>query len=175
MTAGPLKRTVALTFLGSNTMTAEERLEKLEREIIGMRRRYRWLLATCLGLTVALFVLPGFVAQDAKIVRAERFEVLDAKGNIRAMFFAEKDTVMLNLRDENGQTGVGMIVNKDGPGISLLSKDGKIRIALTVDKDQSAMLLNDNESRVRAALLMGKDGPEFGMTDEKGKVVWHAP
>lgn len=128
-------------------MSAEERIERLEREIVGIRRRARCLLVSGLGMMGALLVLPGYKAQDPKVVRAERFEVMDKDGKIRAALGMYKEGPLLHLADENG----------------------KVRAALGIENNVSWLTLRDENKRLRAELSAGKNGPGLNLYDESGE------
>jgi hypothetical protein len=112
-------------------MTTEERLEKLEKELAG-----------------------------AKTIRAERFEVVDSAGNVRAVL------------------SVGLTPAKLGQlGLELFGQDGKTCRAVLGTKDGSPLLvLCDQNGKTRAGLSVAADGtPRLELLDQNGKVIWSAP
>jgi len=77
------------------------------------------------------------VGQDqatvAKVVRAERFEVVDSEGRLRMTLETADNTPMLGLRDENNQGRAALAILPDGsPYLVLLSNDEKGTAVLAV-------------------------------------------
>lgn len=154
-------------------MSAEERIERLEREFVGMRRRARWLLGSGLGLVAALLVLPGYMAQDPKVVRAERFEVVNKEG---------KALAALTLHN----TGLPSIVTPEAKNLPevralfpdelvlclLASKAGQARIMLTTVDDWKDRLPSiDEGGSIR--LSVSKVGPRIFLKDPRtDKDLW---
>jgi hypothetical protein len=143
-------------------MDTEERLAKLEQELLAEKRRTRWLLAVVglgvvgVGLTWALATITS-TAQGAstgpKVSRATQFI----------------------LEDETGKARARLVVDKDGPGLALYDETGQIRAGLAVDKDGPRLALGDETGKARAGLTVSKDGPRLALSDETGKVIWSQP
>ena len=122
------------------------------------------LAAIAAGLWV-LILRPVFTPGDVraavkagvpKVVRAQRFEVVDSKGKRRA----------------------SLSLGADGsPALNLLDKHGKARAALSVGADGSpALALFDKDRKVRAVLALLPDGrPLLAVHDKDGRVLWKAP
>jgi hypothetical protein len=101
--------------------------------------------APALALTnlvlLAMLVLGGDVTRAApatpQVLRAELIELVDAKGTMRAQLKTEQDgTVILRLRDE----------------------DGQIRVKLAADKRGSSLFLADDTTEVGVHILSGVSG-----------------
>jgi hypothetical protein len=93
-----------------------------------------------LGL-LATLLLGGDITRAApaaqKVLRAELIELVDAKGTMRAQLKTEQDgTVILRLRDE----------------------DGQIRVKLAADKRGSSLFLADDTTEVGVHILSGVSG-----------------
>jgi hypothetical protein len=164
-------------------MTTEERLERLERDLAGERRRNRWLLTGAgLCLVAGLVWIVGTskaTAQAAKIVqdeiRARKFVLEDENGKTRAGLVAGIDGPALALFDENGKMRIGMAAFEFGPGLSLSDENGKMRILVAALKGMATMNLADENGKPRAKLSVPKEGPDLKLIDENGKVLWQAP
>jgi hypothetical protein len=98
--------------------------------------------ASALALTnlvlLAMLALDGDITRAApaaqKVLRAELIELVDAKGTMRAQLKTEQDgTVILRLRDE----------------------DGQIRVKLAADKQGSSLFLADDTTEVGVHILSG--------------------
>ena len=171
-----------------NDATLEERMERLERE----NRRLK------VGMLAVVAVVAGLVCiaatePVAKVVRAERFEVVDAEGRVRAglglpappaaanlpraPYAVDALAVLdgspgLTLRDEKGKTRAGLMVSDDGsPSLMLLDETGKARAMLVVDHDGVGIALGGERGKQRALLGVSSDsGPVLQLRDDKGWV-----
>jgi hypothetical protein len=167
-------------------MDTEERLEKLERELLAEKRRNRWLLVAvglgvvgvCLVWTLATITATA-QAQGAnigpKVIRANQFILKDENGKTRAVLSVSKEGPALVLFDETGKPRAGLDAGKDGPGLVLADETGKFRAMLAVDKDGPRLVLFDEIGKRRAGLAVNKDGPGLALFDETGKVIWSQP
>jgi hypothetical protein len=164
-------------------MTAEERLEKLERELGRAKRRSRWLLAA-LGLGLGAFGLAWIFARAAptlqaqvgagaeRVVHANRFVLEDAAGREVAVLEIGPDGPVLRLRDAAGMPRAVVGMTADGPALGLLDENGKVRAGLRVGADGSGLGLFDANGKPRAGLALDKDGPELALFGENGKEIW---
>jgi hypothetical protein len=163
-------------------MTTEERLEKLEKELMRGRRFNLWLLAG-LGLVIGAWIVgwafrPGTAMGQpaeavAREVRARRFVLEDANGKERALLVVFDDGPRLHFLDENGKFRATLRVDKDGSGLDMLDEKGNPRAALDAIKDGASLFLSDENGKGRrggALLAVGKVGPGPGLCllDEKG-------
>jgi len=124
-------------------VTTEERLKKLEKELAEGRRLTGWMLGA-LGLSLGAWVAigafkPGTArAQPAraalKEVRANRFIVMNDKGEATAMLFASDDTVGLSITSQKDKIRALFGIGKDGCGVYLYDEKGEARARLAVDK-----------------------------------------
>jgi hypothetical protein len=123
------------------------------------------LTAIALGLWVAilrpaLLPRPSEAAGPARVVRSERFELVDATGAVRAV-----------LGSLPGMMG------SDGKGLCVYDRAGKPRAWLGFE-DHGAIpglyLLGPNEARV---MLWSHDQstPSFILRDQRQKIRFHAP
>ena len=95
-------------------MGTEERLEKLERELLAEKRRNRWLLAV-VGLGVVGVALAWTLATTTATAQAQGANT--GPKVIRANQFI--------LEDETGKTRARLGVDQDGPGLTLIDETGK--------------------------------------------------
>jgi len=173
-------------------LTLQERVGRLERQ--------NWRLKV--GMLAVLAVVGGLVFMAAtnpvaKVVRAERFELVDAKGKVRGLLtlvggigpklllFGNGDNARamlwltpngnpeLCLYDEDGRGGVGLMVGDDvNPRLTLRDKEGTLRGELS----GTELRLCDSDGHLRAALTLDRQGsPTMGMFDKDGSVLWKAP
>ena len=103
---------------------------------------------------VALAVAPAGVAE---VVRARRFEVVDAAGKVRAVLSLLPDGApALWLNDAAGKRDLAMLY---------VTSEGR-----------SGLRFDDAARKLRASMSLDVDGsPSMELRDESGKVMWRAP
>jgi hypothetical protein len=87
-----------------------------------------------------------------KVIRAERFELVDNNGTLR---------------------GILGIIGYD-PSLMLVDKDGCFRCVLTAAPDGASLFLRGKDCKDQIT-LSGRIDPALRFYDEKGNVVWKAP
>jgi hypothetical protein len=140
--------------------------------------RAKWAIlvaAVCLVVTVAAVAYAAGQAKTAapKVVRAQKFEVVDAQGRVRATLGLLPDgSPSLELTDEQGKTRAQLSLYSDGsPYLGL--QDAKLmpHAMLGVRSDGSPYLgLQDAKLKTRAELSLDSGGrPSLALSDEQGK------
>jgi hypothetical protein len=162
-------------------MTTEERLEKLEKELTGAKRRSRVMLVATVMAVAVVFLLGAGGEAVQKVVRAERFELMDSTGKLRAVLgLTESGQPALGLWDQDGKAravlglraGPGLA---DEPGLWLSDHDGKVRAMLDLccfGQPALSLLDQNGENRVTLALsaVLVKFGePWLALHDQDGK------
>jgi hypothetical protein len=173
-------------------MTSEERLEKMERELVAVNNRWR---LTLLGLVFVVLAVGGLVwnyVQEAwfaqKVICANEFIVQDKNGNLCASLAANMGYPMLTLFDKNIIGASARLSLYDGgAGLFLTGGYGEGKsISLDAGKYGPCLKLYDNKSNIRATLGTNQtttpDGktityPESSLVlfGTDGNVVWQAP
>jgi len=135
-------------------MTTEERIGKLEHDLVAAKSRNRWTLTAL--LLVAVGCGYNTITAAKSEIKARRFVVVDAQGKLRALL------------------GVG----DDGtPELSMSDVQGKPRASLHVAADGRPTLgMSDAQGKPRAVLGVAADGaPRLGMFDAQERKIWSAP
>jgi len=193
-------------------MTTEERLEYLERTLARMKRRDHWLAGALTGVIAVWLVFAGtqrpapVTAQDSKddkatkVIRANAFEVIDEKDNVRARLAMDNtgmpalilsdekgwprvamDMVAgnpgLTLRDEEAVPRVMMRLLEDGnPALGLFDENCVLRVRVFSDERDTILRLFDEKGKPRLGLsVLDRLGPSLFMTDANEKPIWSAP
>jgi len=106
------------------------------------------LLVTGLGFSFAAPVK----AMVCDTVTAERFQLVDSRGNTRALLDSYgRDEAIFELHQKEGQGSITMRMGDDGAGL---------------------IAMNDSKGRVRTTMSLGTDGiPEFAFFSEKGEIL----
>ena len=136
-----------------------------------MRRLTTILLVACVLLTlINLALLMTLISKGGvaalsgaeTVVRAQRFELVDDQGRVRAQLFITQPTtmpdgkqyaesVLLRLIDENGRPGVKIGTGIDGSGISVAG-DSETRdwsgVQILADGSASTVILTDKDGKI---------------------------
>lgn len=149
------------------------RLAKLEDENRHLKRRIRY--ACCLSVIVVLLgalgimMNPGFPTAHAqpgekipKAITAEKFAVLDSKGNLRLFMGPnKKGEPVIGLLDSAGKNRLELSVANDEPSIQLYDEDDRGRLRLTLlNKTNPSVLFFDKK---KARLGLGVDDEKVGI------------
>lgn len=96
----------------------------------------------------------------AEVVKARRFEVVDAAGKVRARLSVGPTGPSLDLYDGSGNERASLFAVPDGsPGLDLHDAAGKARAGLAVFSDGRPFLgLSDAAGKQRAVLSVSPDG-----------------
>ena len=93
-------------------------------------------------------------SMSENVVRAERFELVDRKGDVRAVFACDAGSgaPTITFKDSQGQTRITLgIAWNDMPSIQLNAEDGTARVALIARPEGNGMVLvidNDGNKQV---------------------------
>jgi hypothetical protein len=92
----------------------------------------------------------------ADVIRAKRFELVDAEGIVRAALVIHEDgTAGVDLSDASGQVRASLTLAADGvPRLNLLGRTGGVRAALGFGTDWRTQLV---------------------LSDKNAQVIWSAP
>lgn len=143
-------------------MSAEERLQRLERELTRAKRRDHWLLV---GLVLAAMMgFLGWTGMGAAVTAhaqpaAQAQKVISAQGFV--------------LEDENGKNRAVLGMTAEGPVLRLLDENGKVRAELGQKAIHGqAFILGDEfaKNHSRAILVMSPEGPMLILSDENGNI-----
>jgi len=145
----------------------------------------RWAVVVTAVCLVVAAVAVAYVAGKAKavpvqeVVRAKRFELVDAKGAVRGVISMGEDARSPGVAflDAKGKRRAELTTKSDGSSLlALHDKSGWVRLTLTQLTEGTAFLtLHDEENRIRVLLEVASDGnPTLVMLD-KEKVLWQAP
>lgn len=163
------------------TSPAEERLERLERELSNLKRRHRWLMVSAgLGLAtvVSAWTWEGAVGPAsaeqlvirADTIRASTFLVDNGQGEVRALLDAnESEGARLVLLGSEGKVHAAFEVTGSVPSVSLLDEAGAVRAGINVE-EHANVSLSDQTGRQRITLAAVAAGPKLQLTDSNGEV-----
>jgi hypothetical protein len=165
-------------------MSAEERLENVERQLRRSRHQSRLLVALMLvGVSVIIggqllirSVGPTIAYAQGEgstpsALRARAFVLEDESGRVRSRLRMSEGQPDLTLYDENGKTRASVRALSRGGSIILYDENGKERIELSAASDRQVFAMSDENGKVRSVMGFNADaGAIFGMQDENGKL-----
>jgi len=156
--------------------------------------RAKWamvIVAVCLVVTaVAIAYAAGKSAVPVQeVVRAQKFELVDAKGKLRGVLSVLSDgSPQLALFDAKGRPRAGLVVLSDRLPALLLGDEKGYRARLMLDADGSpGLVLSDEQGNTRAVVgVTNLETARTGATqktaesslmlfDKEGKVLWQEP
>jgi hypothetical protein len=96
--------------------------------------------------------------QGGRVVRADRFELTDPRGNVRLVVSADNGDPVMGLLDRSGNPRVALALASDGSGgIALLDRAGQNRASLGIESNDVAKLLIKSPQGTAAGLGAGPD------------------
>lgn len=160
--------------------------------------RVRWpvvVVAACLVVTVAAVAYAAGKVSAPKVLRAQKFELVDAEGVVRASLSMDYVGPSLQLVDASGQRCVELFVIDDPTGqhtstmgLTFWGWGKRAPMGLRSSRENgTSVWLRDGEGNLRASLgTTDLETTRTGATqktaesslvlfDKEGKVMWQAP
>jgi hypothetical protein len=162
---------------------SEPTMQALARRVERLERETRWWKRVT-GLGLVLVVAAGLLGQAAplgsqKVVDAERFNLRDATGQLRAVLGSSGDgATSLLLYNATGMHQAGLGVMPDGSASVFLGNPaGRTVTELTLYRDGTpTLVIRDRAGKTRALLGAASDGAPFAyFLDAAGNNTWKAP
>jgi hypothetical protein len=163
-------------------MTIEERMEKLERELVQARHRNRWQLGALilvlagLGLTLArVWTKPAGIAHSqtddatTKVIHANGFVLEDVNGAVRARLDLVDGYPAMRLLDATAKPRVILGAPKEGPSLVLVDWTAKNGAVLSALEGGPSLAMGDASGSNAVSLGVSKEGPDLLLTDKTGK------
>lgn len=122
------------------------------------------------ALSQRLWSAPALAAKPAappKLLRAQRFELVDAKGTVYADLRHDENGTGLFFFDGKGFSRVGLVHNKQTAGLVVFDKNKKVRVGVSLDEDAPSVRLYDGKGAPRALLEYGAAGARVSVRDAK--------
>jgi hypothetical protein len=143
------------------------------------------LVAACtssvITLAVALSALPAAIraAPDSqappRLVQAERFELVDSSGAVRASLDMESNGVGLTLRDESGTSRVVLVADpRVGRGLFVTDQTSRGAVFVGASTANNIGLQVTSPQGPKAYIQANATGTGFGVTDSAARPVWQA-
>jgi len=157
----------------------EERLKTLERRLSSAKRQNAYLMALVVVMTVIVALGGGVRSVQASlssdVIRAQRFELVDASGRVRGALKVEGDTPGLWLWTKEGDGRAELSVINDDPMLRLFDKKGRRRGAFSMVGMNVAMGFWDERGVYRAEIGVVGGAPWLKFIDDKGRLIWRFP
>src|SRR6266566_3565421 len=125
-----------------------------------------------LAFLLAIFALTGIVVlgaakpDDAKVLRAERFELVNAEGKTFASLYCGDHGGVLGLNSAKNDSTILLNAGSKLAPFIMLTAEGTSRMAILSAGDTPGLALSREKESI---LLSLKDGPAIQMSDSKGK------
>jgi hypothetical protein len=151
-------------------MSTDERMEKIECQLVRIRWLNRCLIAFMVLFLLVLFIWKIFRPETAwaqpgeKVVRAKTFILEDENSKRCAKLAIDENGTSLWIYGDNGK--IGLVLDEDGPILSLFDKNRKACVVLMVDNDGPRLSLHDDKGNMRAGLSVLKNGSVLSLCDE---------
>jgi hypothetical protein len=128
--------------------------------------RASWVVAgICLLVAIAAVAYAAGKTSASEVVRAQKFELVDARGEARASLGVDSDGPAFELTDDGGRPRARLFVDADGVGLMLLDEKGAMRAGLGVGPEGPALGLLDGKETARASIGVESDGPAVTLWD----------
>ena len=125
-----------------------------------------WLVTSAIAGIVVLGTVVGRGSDG--VVRAERFELVDADGAVTAVLGVNEDGAGLSLMEAgNDEPRCSLQMGPRGPAVVLSDNDGKVRVRVEADVDGPYLALYDGKGTIRVGLAVPEDGPALDLYDDR--------
>lgn len=107
---------------------------------------------------------------ENKTVTANSFELVDEKGNIRAIFSALTNGVSLTFSDASGKTQLKMAADNAGlSSLSMYDTEGKEKVGISLDDQGTHVHLGGTDKQESYLFLKNSGASGLVMTDKNGE------
>jgi hypothetical protein len=160
-------------------MSTEERLEKLEYELIVTHRSNRRIMVALIILVIAwlsnaLFFNTTVSAQDKDdiypIIRTNGLILIDENGKSRAGLFMLSDGPAFGLNDENEKPLLILKAGQKRTALDLFDENVKSRVSLSINKSGAGLALADENGKPRGRVGIDNTGVNIILCDKNGTV-----
>jgi hypothetical protein len=158
-------------------MTTEERLERVEKELVKAKRRSRVVLVAAVMAVAVVFLLGAGNGTVQNVIRAGKFELVDASGTVRAALGSDSaGRSALAFGNEKNPRIVLALDSAGGSALVLCDQNGKGRVLLALSgSGEPDLELYDQNDTSRVMLGLDTSGPMLYLCDQNGKIIWRAP
>ncbi len=171
----------------SDYVDLQQRLAKLEKQNRTFRRAAMALLAVFGALLLMGQAAPEPHGVKEKLISTEKLVLTDAAGKMRAMLYAAEGGPKLDFYDAQGNSGMSLILNQDGPRIYLTVNSGQPNavlgpeqialqdvstrriVALSLNPSGAGVFVNDGPRAHATLMLVPLAGPVLELHDKSGK------
>ncbi len=110
------------------------------------------------GLAVGCASTRSTQTKTASVLRAQRFELVNAEGAVVAVLAADEGSHGVYLFDAAGHRRAALALETDGPALTLLAADASPKVVLNLGHDgHPGLSLNDATGKTRYDLRLRQD------------------
>lgn len=146
-----------------HSQTLEERLAQLEK-----RNRLLSFALAGMALCLGFSLLVGKTDASPSTVKATRFELVDASGEMVGLWESQKDGNRFILARPDGSQAVKLTAAPKVAGLMLFDENGKARASTLLDHQLPSFNLFDDKLEVLGSLGLTSTGAKLDLKDEKG-------
>ena len=137
------------------------RLENVERQ----NRKMKFFGIVAILFIGSLFIM-GQTAFRNRIIEAEKFVLVDSKGQTRAILMEENGSTSFILIDAEQKRRIGLMITSETSGIHFSDSNKTIRASLILTKDGSPVLkFNDKTDKPQLLMVSHLKGPVLYLMD----------
>ena len=137
------------------------RLETVERQ----NRKIK-LFGIVAILVIGSFFIMGQTTLRNRVIEAEKFVLVDSKGQTRAILKEENGSVSFFLSDAEQKRRIGLMITSETSGIHFSDSNKTIRASLILAKDGSPVLkFNDKTDNPQLLMVSHLKGPVLYLMD----------
>jgi hypothetical protein len=134
-----------------------------------MRVHWAVLVAVCLVVVTAAVAYTAGKRSAPEVIRAQQFELVDARGRMRASLEMCADGPALLLYDGNRELRARLGADDDRPSL-MLSDEKMVRAELGIITGEPTLVLSDENGEPRAVVISQADGPRILFRDDRGEI-----
>lgn len=149
----------------------------LERRVVRLERTNRLLVLIGVGAGSFFLLAQTFPRLAPGVLRAERFELVEPDGDVRAALrIAEDGAPSLVLLDDSGAVRASLVHDEEETALYIHDDHGKVRVGMAqFANGGGGLALHGAESRGSAVLYMADGRGRLTFYDVEGKVVGELP
>ncbi len=153
----------------------DSRLDILAAEVETLRKRTRWLTAfAALSLTVPALAFMG-CGRGGGTLRAEKIELVDAKGKTQGILFVGERGATLSLNDASGKPRIALEAAEERPTLELYDAKGTSLVSLSAEAEGASLAISDGAGKPRVTQGVFQGDAWVSVLDPTGKVLYRAP
>ncbi|MEN3184520.1 MAG: hypothetical protein ABDK93_05940 [Atribacterota bacterium] len=145
-------------------------------EMVRLRAENRWLrrFLVLLVCTLCASVFFGATHWSREVV-AERFVLVDSRGNPKATLSAGPGGPVLAFLGDNGRARIVLVLEGDMAGMALCDPQGVPRMGIALVGGVAGIAFGDPKGILRMGMALTEKDPVIGFYDAQGNLIRQLP